>query len=367
LYRGAALYVDKILKGARPAKALGLMIPPSVLGRADQVIELMDRRAFITFVGTSVLAAPLTTQAQQAGKVARIGYLAPGTATTSAGLRQAFNDGLRDHGWIEEKNVAIEYRWAGDAQPTLHAMAAELARLPLDLIFAANTPAALAMKRTGTKLPVVFAQVSEPIAIGLVESLARPGWNFTGLTTINRELMSKRLELLKETLPGLTRVGHLANPAYEVHKAQLTEMTVAARALGLTLHLAEVRSASEFEGAFARLTAAHVGAFIVQQDDLFVANRVLLIDLAAKRRLPGIFVFSLYPRAGGLMSYGANAEDLYRRAAQYVDRILKGAKPADLPVERPSKFELVINLKTAKALGITIPQTLLLQADHVIE
>jgi putative ABC transport system substrate-binding protein len=201
----------------------------------------------------------------------------------------------------------------------------------------------------------------------LVESLARPGRNFTGLTTINRELMSKRLELLKETIAGLTRVGHLANPGYEVHKAQVNEMTAAARALGLSLHLAEVRSPSEFDGALARMTAAHVGAFIVQQDDLFVANRGLLIDLAARRRLPGMFVFSFYPRAGGLMSYGANAEDLYRRAAEYVDRILKGAKPSDLPVERPAKFELVINLKTAKALGIAIPQPLLQRADEIIQ
>jgi putative ABC transport system substrate-binding protein len=201
----------------------------------------------------------------------------------------------------------------------------------------------------------------------LVESLARPGRNFTGLTTINRELMSKRLELLKETIPGLTRVGHLANPGYEVHKAQLAEMTAAARTLGLTLHLAEVRSPSEFEGGLARLTAAHVGAFIVQQDDLFVANRALLVDLATRRRLPGMFVFSLYPRAGGLMSYGANAEDLYRRAAEYVDKILKGAKPSDLPVERPAKFELVINVKTAQAIGLAIPKTVLLQADQVIE
>jgi putative ABC transport system substrate-binding protein len=315
----------------------------------------------------SLVLAPFAAESQQAGKVARIGYLAPGTATTNAGLRKAFTDGLRDHGWIEDKNIAIEYRWAGGGQSTLDAMAAELARLPLDLIFAVNTPAALATKRTRTRLPVVFAQVSEPIAIGLVESLARPGRNFTGLTTINRELMSKRLELLKETIPGLTRVGHLANPGYEAHNAQLTEMTAAARALGLTLHLAEVRSPSEFEGALARMTAAHVGAFIVQQDDLFVANRVLLIDLAAQRRLPGMYVFSLYTRAGGLMSYGASAEDLYRRAAEYVDRILKGAKPSDLPVERPAKFELVINAKTAKALGLTIPQTVLLQADQVIE
>jgi putative tryptophan/tyrosine transport system substrate-binding protein len=327
----------------------------------------MNRRAFIAVVGGSIVALPWAASGQGAGKATRIGYLAPGTATSNAGLRKAFIDGLRDHGWIEERNLAIEYRWAGDEQPTLNAQAAELARLPLDLVFATNTAAALAMKRTGTILPIVFAQVSEPVAIGLVASLARPGRNFTGLTTINRELMAKRLELLKETIPGLARVGHLANPGYEVHKAQVAEMTAAARALGLSLHLAEVRSPSEFEGAFARFTATQVGAFIVQQDDLFVANRIRVIDLAAQRRLPGMYVFSLYPRAGGLMSYGANAADLYRRAAEYVDRILKGTKPSDLPVERPAKFELVINLKTAKALRLTIPQTLILQADQVID
>ena len=311
--------------------------------------------------------APFGAEAQQAEKTARIGYLSSGTATANAGLRKAFTDGLRDHGWIEGKNIAVEYRWEGAGKPTLDALAAELARLPLDAIFAVNTPASLATKRTGTTLPVVFATVSEPVSIGLVDSLPRPGRNFTGLTTINRELMSKRLELLKETIPGLTRVGYLANPGYEVHKAQLTDMNVAAHGLGLTLHLAEVRAPSEFEGAFARMAAARVGAFIVQQDDLFVGNRALVIDSAAKRRLPGMYVFSLYPRSGGFMSYGALAEDLYRRAAEYLDRILKGAKPSGLPVERPTKFELVINMKTAKALGLTIPQTILLQADQVIE
>src|SRR5207245_824047 len=192
------------------------------------------------------------------------------------GLRKAFTDGLREHGWIEEKNIAIEYRWEEAGKLTLDALAAELARLPLDAIFAVNTPASLATKRTKTTLPVVFAQVSEPVAIGLVDSLSRPGRNFTGLTTINRELMSKRLEILKEALPRLSRVGYLANPGYEVHKPQLVEMEAAARSLGLTLHLAEARGASETEGAFARMPAAHVGAFIVQQDDLFVANRTLI-------------------------------------------------------------------------------------------
>ncbi|PYN42207.1 MAG: ABC transporter substrate-binding protein [Candidatus Rokuibacteriota bacterium] len=318
-------------------------------------------------LAVSLILAPLAAEGQQAEKRARIGYLSSGTATANAGLRKAFTDGLRDHGWIEEKNIAIEYRWEGAGKPTLDALAAELARLPLDAIFAVDTPASLAMKRTGTTLPVVFATVSEPVVIGLVDSLSRPGRNFTGLTTINRELMPKRLEVLKETIPGLTRVAYLANPGYEVHKAQLTEMGAAARSLGLTLHLAEVRAPSEFEGAFARMAAAHVGAFIVQQDPLFVGNRALVIDSATQRRLPGMYVFSLYPRSGGFMSYGAHAEDLYRRAAEYVDRILKGAKPSDLPVERPTKFELVINLKTAKALGLTIPPTLLLQADQVIE
>ena len=327
----------------------------------------MNRRAFLSALSGSLLAAPLAAQGQTPGKVARLGYLALGTATTNADFVKAFTDGLRDHGWIEAKNVAIEYRWTGAEQATLDVLAAELARLPLDVIFAVNTPTALAMKRTGTTVPVVFAQVSEPVAIGLVDSLARPGRNFTGLTTINRELMSKRLELLKEAIPGLTRVGYLANPGYEVHKTQLTEMSTAARGRGLTLHLAEVRSPAEFEGAFARMAAAHVGAFIVQQDDLFVGNRVLLIELATQRRMPGMFVFSLYPEAGGLISYGAHAEDLYRRAAEYVDRILRGAKPSNLPVARPTKFELVINLKTAKALGLTIPPSLLQRADQVIE
>src|SRR4029453_1612474 len=240
----------------------------------------MDRRRFLLTALAGAVVAPRAVEAQPAGKVAQVGYLSLGTATTNAELRKAFIDGLRDHGWLEGKNLSIEYRWQGAGKSTLDALAAELARLPLDVIFAVNTPASLATKRTGTTRPVVFAQVSEPVAIGLVDTLSRPGRNFTGLTTINRELMSKRLELLKETIPGLTRVGYLANPGYEVRKPQLTEMIATARSLGLTLHLAEVRAPSEFEGAFARMTAAHVGAFVVQQDDLFVVNRPVVIDRA---------------------------------------------------------------------------------------
>ena len=332
------------------------------------MVRCINRRTFLCAVSASLFTAPLAAKAQPVGKIARVGYLAPGTPTAMVGLRKAFVDGLREHGWVEDKNITIIEYWAQDAaQAKLDELAAELVRLPLDLIFAVNTPAALAAKRTGTKLPVVFAQVSEPVVIGLVESLARPGRNFTGLTTINRELMSKRLELLKQTVPGLTRVGYLANPAYEVHKVQLEEMTATARGLGLALHLAEAGSASELEAAFARMAAAQVGAVIVQQSDLFIANRVIITEQAIRRRLPSMYVVSLYPRAGGLMSYGANSEDLYRRAAGYVDKILKGTKPADLPVERPVTFELAINLKTATALGLTIPPSLLGRADQVIE
>jgi len=312
-----------------------------------------------------LLVTPLAADAPPAGKVARIGYLSPGTVTASAGTRP-FTEGLRHHGWIEGQNLTIEYRWAEGRYERFPDLAADLARLPLDAIFAVNTPTALAMQRTGTTRPVVFAIVSEPVEIGLVESLPRPGRNFTGLTAINRELMAKRLEVLKETIPTLTRVGYLANPDYVAHAAQHTEMEAAAHRLGLTLHLAEARAPAELEEAFARLAAAHVGAFIVQQDALFGTNRALVIKLATQHRLPGMSVWSFYPRSGGFMSYGANTEDLQRRAADYVDKILKGAQPADLPVERPTTFELVINLKTAQTLGLTIPPTLLFQATDVI-
>ena len=192
------------------------------------------------------------------------------------------------------------------------------------------------MKRTGTRLPVVFATVSEPVAIGLVESLPRPGRNFTGFTTINRELMSKRLEILKETIPGLARLGYLANPAYEVHRPQLDEIRATAQRMRLTLHVEEVRAASQISEALARMAVAHAGAVIVQQDDLFVTNRALVIAAAAEHRLPGMYVFSLYPRSGGLMSYGANAEDLYRRAAQHMDRILRAPGLPSCPSNGPS-------------------------------
>jgi len=315
----------------------------------------------------AILAPAHPAGAQQGGNMPRIGFLAPGAAETDAAFAQAFSEGLREHGWVDGQNIAIEYRWALGKLDRLPELAAELVRLQVEVIFATNTPAVVAVKKTGTTIPVVFAAVSEPIEIGAVASLARPGGNFTGLTTSNRELMPKRLELLKEAMTTLTRVGYLANPTYAVHQPQLQEMQASARSLGMELHPFEVRDGSELERAFAGMAVAHVGAFIVQQDHLFVSHRRKILDLAAQSRLPGMYVGSFYTDDGGLISYGAHFEDLFRRTATYVDRILKGAKPADLPVERPIKFELVINLKTAKALGLTMPPTLLFQADKVIQ
>jgi putative ABC transport system substrate-binding protein len=314
----------------------------------------------------SVLAVPRTAGAQQPGKMPRIGFLAPGSAQTEAAFARAFSEGLREQGWVERQNIVIEYRWASGNFDQLAALAAELVRLPVEVIVATYTPAVVAVQQTATPLPVVFVAVSEPIEIGAVASLAQPGGNFTGLTTINRELMPKRLELLKEAIPGLTRVGYLANPAYAVHQPQLREMQAAAQALGMALHLFELREGADLERVFAGMAAAHVEAFIVQQDPLFTAHRRQIIELAAQSRLPGMYIGSFYPYAGGLMSYGAHFEALFRRAATYVDKILKGTKPADLPVEQPTKFELVINLKTAQALGLTIPPSLLFQANEVI-
>jgi putative ABC transport system substrate-binding protein len=331
--------------------------------------EPMRKKLIAAFVviALAILAPTHPAGAQQAGNMPRIGFLASGSAQTDAAFVHAFSAGLREHGWVEGQNIAIEYRWALGTLDRLLQLTAELVQLQVAVIFATNTPAVVAVKQTGTTIPVVFAAVSEPIEIGAVASLARPGGNFTGLTTSGRELMPKRLELLKEAMPQLTRVGYLANPTYAVHQPQLQEMQAAARSLGMELHPFEVRDGAELERAFAGMAAAHVGAFIVQQDPLFISHRRTIVDLAAQSRLPGMYIASFYTDDGGLISYGAHREDLYRRAATYVDKILKGAKPADLPIERPIKFELVINLKTAKALGLTIPPTLLFQADKVIQ
>jgi putative ABC transport system substrate-binding protein len=323
--------------------------------------------AVVLAVGLTL--APLAAEAQQAAKVARIGYLAS-NLTVSPHMNEAFRQGLRDLGYVEGRNVVIEYRDAEGKFERLPAFAAELVALKVDVSVAADTPAALAAKQATRTLAIVFIGAGDPVTIGLVTSLARPGGNVTGLSLLAPELVGKRLELLKQAVPGVSRVAALWQPGFvgeRTEKDMLKEVEVAARALGVQLQFVEARGPADFDRAFSDMTRARAGALTVLGSAMFANERRRLVDLAAKNRLPGVYGFREYVDAGGLMAYGPNVADLFRRAATYVDRILKGAKPSDLPVEQPTKFEFVINLKTAKALGLTIPQTLLQRADHVIE
>ena len=330
---------------------------------------MTTRRAFLSTLTGGLLAAPFTVDGQPAGKVYRIGYLSAGSATSSnPRLIEAFRLGLRELRWIEGQNLFIEYRWAEgryDRQPDL---AAELVRLKVDLIVAAPAPPALAAKSATGTIPVVFMGAADPVGIGLVASLARPGGNVTGLSySVGSSIFAKDLELLKEAVPKLRRVAVLSNPASPSQPLAISEIKSAARSLGLQLELVEARGPGEFDGAFAAIARKRAEALFVVQDPAFSSHRARLVDLAVKDRLPTILTQREDAEAGGLMSYGPRLSDLWRRAATYVDKILKGAKPADLPVEQPTKFELVINLKTAKALGLSIPPSLLQRADEVIQ
>jgi putative tryptophan/tyrosine transport system substrate-binding protein len=328
---------------------------------------VIDRRTFLAGTGAVLLAAPLA--AQQAAKIARIGFLATNLAT-GPHTREAFLQGLRDLGYVEGRNVVIEYRDAEGKFERLPALAAELVALKVDVIVAGNTPAALAAKQATRTLPIVFATAGDPVTSGLVTSLARPGGNVTGLSLLFPELVGKCLEHLKQAVPGVSRVAALWQPGgsgERTEKEMLKGAEVAARALGVRVQFVEARGPADFDRAFSDMTKARAGALTVLPSPMFNSERRRLVDLAAKNRLPAVYPLREYVDAGGLMAYGANLADLYRRTATYVDKILKGAKTADLPVEQPTKFELVINLKTAKALGLTIPQSLLARADEVIQ
>jgi putative ABC transport system substrate-binding protein len=323
----------------------------------------------IVTLAIAILAAPLSAEAQQPGKVPRIGVLSP-FSPGSESIRpavEAFHQGLRDLGWIPGKNVTIDYRWAEEKYEQLPDLANELVRLKVDVIFAMSVPAILAAKRATSTVPIVFESLGDPVVIGLVASLARPGGNLTGLSGLAPELSGKRLQLLKEAVPGLTRVAVLANPSNPMAAPLLRETEVAARALGVRLQVLEVREPGKIAGAFAAMAGEQAEALVVLQDPLLFSQVKQILSLVAKRRLPAIYVESGWVPAGGLMSYAPSLTDQYRRAATYVDKILKGAKPADLPVEQPTRFELVINLKTAKALGLAIPQTILIRADQVLQ
>ncbi len=327
------------------------------------------RLAFSITLLLGGLFSPLAVRAQQAAKVPRIGYLA-GDRAASPHLIEAFRQGLRDLGYVEGSNVLIEYRDAEGKFERLPALAAELVALKVDVIVAGGTPLILAAKQATRTLPIVFAAASDPVTDGLVTSLARPGGNVTGLSNIAPDLVGKRLELLKQAVPGVNRVAILWQPG---GTGERTEQDMrkgaeaAARALGVRLQFLEARGPADFDRAFSDMTRERAGALTSLGGSMFFSERRRLVDLAAKNRLPALYQQREFVDAGGLMAYGANLADNFRRAATYVDKILKGTKPGDLPIEQPTKFELVINTKTAKALGLTIPPSLLQRADHVIQ
>jgi putative ABC transport system substrate-binding protein len=280
---------------------------------------------------------------------------------------EAFRQGLRELGYVEGQNIAIESRWTEGKDDRLPALAADLVRSKVDVIVAETGAATRAAQQATRTIPIVMSLVNDPVGSGLVASLARPGGNVTGLTIMSPDLVGKQLELLKEVVPKVSRVALLRHPDNPASAAQLREAEAAAQALGVRLQTLEARSPQEIDGAFAAMTRERAGALLVIPDTLFWSQRRQIVDLAVKRRLPSIRIGEAYAEAGGLMSYGPSYRDLERRAASYVDKILKGANPADLPVAQPTKFELVINLKTAKAIGLTIPQPLLQRADQIID
>ena len=328
----------------------------------------MRRREFIALVGGAIVC-PTGVRAQpQAGKVPRIGYLRVTSASDRPPLLDAFRQALRELRWIEGQNVVIDYRFAEGRLDRLPDLAAELVRLKVDVIVSLGTQGVTAAKNATDTIPIVMIAVRDPVAIGLIASLARPGGNVTGVSGYaGLEIVAKQLELLKETVPEIRRVAVLSNPTNAYHQLAIKELNVAAGSLGVQLQLLEARGPNEFDGAFAAMAKERAGALLVLSDIMFNGHGTRLADLAASRRLPTANAVRESVEAGGLMSYGPSFLDSYRRSAAYVDKILKGDKPADLPVEQPTKFELVINLKTAKAIGVTVPPTLLARADEVIE
>jgi putative ABC transport system substrate-binding protein len=311
----------------------------------------------------ALVAAPLAAGAQPAGKVYRVGYL-----TAAGGVEEAFRQALRGLGYVEGQNLVIEGRFAQRKLDRLSELAADLVRLNVDVIVTITTPAALAAKKATTTIPIVLGGIARPVELGLVKSLARPGGNVTGVTNNPGDgFTAKQHQLLRETAPGVSRVGWIWNPDIAPEAISFREMQAAAPALGITILSAEVRQAGEFAGAAAKLTQEGADALYVLPSSLNYSIMKQILDFAAAHRLPSMFSGREFVDAGGLISYWVNWPDVRRRAAVFVDKILKGARPAELPVEDPTRFEMVINMKTAKALGLTIPQSLLLRADEVIE
>jgi putative ABC transport system substrate-binding protein len=330
-----------------------------------------SRRQFVrgglALAGLSLLSG-CERPGQQAAKVPRIGFLAVGSREGRAFLIEGFLQGLREHGYVEGQNIVIEYRFSEDHNDRLPELAAELVDLKVALIVASGSPASFAAKQATSTIPIVMGGIAaNPVETGLIASLARPGGNVTGITLMSSQLSGKRLELLKEIVPGLARVAVFWNPPNPAYGPILKELETAAPTLGLKLQRLEVRVPGDFEGAFKAATRQRAGALIAPGDPLLANWRKVVADLALKYRLPTTMDIKEFVEAGGLLSLGPDLVDLYRRAATHVDKILKGANPADLPMEQPTKLDLYVNLKTARALGLTIPQSVLLQATQVIQ
>jgi len=321
----------------------------------------------VAAVALAALVASAPAYPQQSTHVPLIGLVHPGPPEASARFIEAFRQGLQDLGYVDGRNIKIEVGWHAPERPDLlPSIASELVRSGPDVLVGPTTVQVLALKQATSTIPIVMIAPSDPVGTGLVESLARPGGNVTGTSLMSRDIMGKRLELLKEAVPKISRVSDLWNPANPSTQRDFRQIEAAAEALGIAIHSAQVRDPNEFVSAFSSITRAHADGLIVQADQLTWVHRKQIVDLALQSHLPSMFFIKEYVAAGGLMSYGANVADLYRRSATYIDKILKGARPADLPVEQPTTFELVINVKTAKALGITIPEAILLRADEVI-
>lgn len=325
----------------------------------------MNRRGSLLAI-LALGAAPLCASAQQQGRVWRIGFLGSGSASAYAYRINAFRSGLRDFGYVEGKNVLIEYRWAAGNYESLPQLANELVRLPVDLLVTHATLGARAARQASLSIPIVLTDITDPVALGIVESLGRPGGNVTGSTFFAPQISAKRLQLLKEAMPRITRVGLLLNPTTPAAAVIFDETEKAAKLLKVKLQQFESRQPEDFEQAFAAMAQSRVDALMIQDEPLFTPNKSVLANLANRHRLPSAG-YGEFAEAGGMIGYGLDFRQLYRRAAYFVDRIFNGSKPADLPMEQPTRFELVINVKTANALKLTIPQSVLLRADKVIE
>jgi len=325
----------------------------------------MRRRKFITFLGGAVVMWPFAASAQP--KISRVGFMGNSTAALEANLVGAFRDGLHELGYEEGRNIIIEYRWADGKYERFPALVAELIAAKVDVIVTAGTPAALAVKKATTTVPLVMVAVGDPVGTGLVPSLARPGGNLTGLSSIAPDLEGKRLDILREVVPTLSHVAILFNSLNPFHVASMRQAHAAAQAMGIKLQQHDIRKSEDLDGAFAAIRNERPDALLILADRVFLHNRQRMMDFTEEQHLPNINAYTELVEAGGLMSYGPSYEDMHKRAAIYVDKIIKGAKPADLPIEQPSKFTFNINLKVAKALGLSVPSSLVTLADKVIE